>query len=736
MSDFQIASQIDRLDISAIAEAYMTKYAVKLILDRALPDARDGLKPVQRRMLYTMHEEKLNPTAKFIKVSTIAGLNMAYYHAHGQADGVVVDMSEPWDKRVPLTEIHGNGGSIDGSVAAAGRYISARLTEGGMLFLDGLRKNAVKMVEAYHEGKFEPVTLPAAFPAALVNGSSGIALGFKADILPHNPIELLEAAKFIAENEHFTAEDIAKIVKGPDFPTGGIMIAPHSNIIDDLTTGSTSFILRGECEILEDKDEPKLIIHSAPWKTPSDKLIEQIAKVAENTKIVSVESIVNNVESHENYRIELVMKKGTSADKIKQFESLLYKKTDLQKKFRSHNLMIADGRPKILGVIEHLQLFLRYRKETLHNIWQFELDEALSRLEIVEAQKRLAEGDAKPVLETIGNLKEGGRQNVINALVENHSFTETQAKYIADMSVYRLKESANKIESILKEYASLNNSVDERKAWLSDESNVQLVKDLDKSLEIVSDMKRSTKIVTNVEEVKIEKVEEVVESKPVAVLIKRDLQACYLGARAFANQKEAIDKDESIVSTLECNTDDYIVILTKKGRAITRRVIDLDQGTPQSTHEKFNRLIPSVSADDELIGAVIASRNENNLRLVSVSARGYAKLIDPTTLMLNVNNRGYLKRSGQFSSVKNGEDTIIAVLTIPFDELASTELDFELTHHAKPDRTVNVSLELQKLAYRSDKGGGNGARFLNTRDGARQFIKMEVKHVDSQSEKA
>lgn len=736
MSDFQIAKQVDKLDISVIAKEYMTKYAVKLILDRALPDARDGLKPVQRRMLYTMHEEKLTPTAKFIKASTIAGLNMAYYHAHGQADGVIVDLSEPWDKRVPLTEIHGNGGSIDGSPAAAGRYISARLTESGMLFLDGLKKDAVKMVDAYHEGKIEPVTLPAAFPAALVNGSSGIALGFKTDILPHNPIELLEAAKFIAENENFTVEDIANIVKGPDFPTGGIMIAPQANVLDDLTNGNTSFILRGECEIVEDKEEPKLVIHSAPWKTPSDKLIEQIAKVAENTKIVVVESILNDVESHTHYKISIVMKKGTTAEKIKQFESLLYKKTDLQKKFRSCNLMIADGQPKVLGVIEHLQLFLRYRKETLRNIWKFELNEALTRLEIVEAQKRLAEGDAKPVLETIGNLKEGGRQNVINALIERHSFTEAQANYIADMSVYRLKESAAKIDSILKEHASLNATINERELWLADTSNTQLIKDIERSLEIVKDMKRATKVVTNVEEVKIEKVEEVVESKPVAVLIKRDLQACYLGARAFSNQKEAIDKDENIVSTLECNTDDYIVILTKKGRAITRRVIDLDQGTPQSTHEKFNRLIPTVSADDELIGAVVASRNENNLRLVSISARGYAKLIDPTTLMLNVNNRGYLKRSGQFSSVKNGEDSIIAVLTIPFDELASTELDFELTHHAKPDRTVHVVLELEKLAYRSDKGGGNGARFLNTRDGARQFVKMEVKHVDSQSKEA
>ena len=168
-----------------------------------------------------------------IKVSTIAGLNMAYFHPHGQADDVVIDLSEAWTKRLTLVETHGNNGSVDGSPAAAGRYVSARQTPAASLFLSGLDKGAVKMVEAYHDGKYEPTILPAALPAALVNGASGIALGMRTDILPHNPIELLTAAKQLVKDPSTSYSQIAKIVTGPEFPTGGIGIASDEQILAD-----------------------------------------------------------------------------------------------------------------------------------------------------------------------------------------------------------------------------------------------------------------------------------------------------------------------------------------------------------------------------------------------------------------------------------------------------------------------------------------------------------------------
>lgn len=723
MSD-AIALKLEKSDISSIAESNMSRYAVKVILDRAVPDARDGLKPVQRRMLYTLHTQKLTPDAKFVKVSTIAGLNMAYYHPHGQADGVLIDLSEQWSKRLPLVETHGNNGGIDGSPAAAGRYVSARQSKAAQLFLNGIDKGAVKMVEAYHDGKYEPTVLPAALPAALVNGTSGIALGMKTDILPHNSLELLKAAKLLVNNPNASSEEISKIVTGPDFPTGGLLIATKDQIIDDIETGSTSFTVRGLTKIVTNKNESYLEIVAIPWQVNTTKLIEQIASVSESTKIVQVEDIFNGVESHEDLSIKIELKKGTSEDKIKQFEALLYKKTDLEKKYRSHNLMIADGKPQVLGVKDNLKLFIEFRLQTLRNIWSFEKDKLKARLELVDGLYRLATGF--PILDTIKSIKVGGRKAVIECLVEEHDFTQRQAEYIADMSVYRLKDSAENIDAIHKERTSLMNDIKDREIWLEDENAAKskLLEDFDASMKILFDQTRRTKVVSKVEEVKIEKIVESVESKPCVVLVKRDLQACQMGVKAFNNQKDSADTS-NIVQSIECKTDDYIVLLTRKGRAITRRVIDLDSGNFTSTHQSFNKSISTVTADDTMIGAVVI-KNDSSDRLISVSNRGYTKVIEPSKLLLNTNNRGYLKRSGQFSSAKNGEDEIENIFLVDKNEFDSTSIKFVLTHQKKEDKQIEIVLDLKDISHREDGAGGNGARHLNTWDGQRKILSSEV----------
>lgn len=729
-----IARILEREDIVEFSQRNMARYAVKLILDRALPDARDGFKPVQRRIMYTLHSQKLTPEAKFVKVSTIAGLNMAYFHPHGQADDVVIDLSEAWTKRLTLVETHGNNGSIDGSPAAAGRYVSARQTPAASLFLAGLDKGAVKMVEAYHDGKYEPTVLPAALPAALVNGSSGIALGMRTDILPHNPIELLTAAKQIVKDQSTSYSQIAKIVTGPDFPTGGIVIASDDQILADVETGSTSFTVRGEVKIETSKDESYLEITSIPWLVTTTKLIEQITSVADSTRIVQVEDIVNGVESHENLSIKIEFKKNTSEDKIKQFEALLYKKTDLEKKFRSHNLMIANGKPKILGVYENLKFFIDFRLETLANIWKFELEKFQDRLELVEGLYRLTQGF--PILDVMKSIEGRGRQAVIDELVEKHEFTERQAAYIADMSVYRLKDSADKFEAVEKEYNELKSNISDRERYLSDESAAreQLILDIENSLEILKDFKRLTKVVKEVEEVKIEKTIEVVESKPCVVIAKRDLQACQMGRRAFENQKSEADLSQ-IAEVIKCKTDDFVVFLTKKGRTITRRVIDLDSGNLSSTHTSFNKQIDTITADDEIIGVVKASE-ESSTRLITVSKRGYVKVIDPIKLRLNVNNKGYLKRSGQYSPVKNGEDEIAYVFTVTKleDGFSIDKIEFEMTHQTRAGKTINVELDLSKVHSREDGAGGNGARHVNTWDGARKFISFKTDFDETDEE--
>lgn len=721
----KIAKWIDDEDIVDMSQRQMKRYAVKIILDRAIPDARDGLKPVQRRMLYTLHTEKLTPTAKFVKVSTVAGLNMAYYHPHGQADGVLIDLSQAWIKRLPLVETHGNNGSIDGSLAAAGRYVSARQSKYATLFLEDIDKHAVKMVNAYHDGKMEPVVLPAALPAALVNGSSGVSFGMRTDILPHNALELLKAAKALVLNPKMTSLDILKIVKGPDFPTGALLIADQKSLLANIETGSTSFKVRGIVEIDANAKRPTLTITSVPWKTNTSTLIGQISKVIESTKLVQVDELINGVESHTDLKIEIIFKKKTPLDKIKQFEALLYKKTDLEVGFRSHNLMIVDGKPKVLGVFDTLKLFISFRLETLKNIWTYEKEQYLDRLELVEGLYRLVKGF--PILDVMKNVTERGRKALIDVLSTKHEFTVRQAEYIADMSVYRLKDTQAKEKEITDEYNKLKKLIAEREKWLTSDKDAeqQLLKDFDKSAKVLSDLKRLTKIVSHVEDVKIERViVDDVESKPCVVIVRKDLQALQMGVKAFENQKEKADFS-NIVSTLFCKTDDYLVFFTKKGRIITRRVNDLEQGSLTSTHQSFNRIINTVMTDDEIIKAAVVT---DDAIAISFSEKGYIKVMKVNKLMLNVSNKGYLKRSGQFSSVKNGDDEI------KFVEILENEQAFKaisgyrmiVTHQSHKDETLTLDIPLSKIVHRNDGAGGNGAKYFDTKDGLRKILRMEV----------
>lgn len=725
MSD-QIAKILEETDISDVAQSNMTRYAAKVILDRAIPDARDGFKPVQRRMMYTLHTEKLLPDAKFIKVSTIAGLNMAYYHPHGQADGVLVDLSEPWTKRVPLVEIHGSNGSMDGSPAAAGRYISARQTKAAQLFLNGLDRGAVKMVDSYHGDRLEPTVLPAAIPAALVNGSSGIALGMKTDILPHNPLELLRAAESLVKNPGLSSAAIAEIATGPDFPTGGIMIATKEQIIEDIESGSTSFTVRGTVEINVSKDTSTLTITSVPWMTNTSKLVDQIASLAAGASPVQLEEVYRISESHDNMQIMLEFKKGTTEEKIRQFEALLYKKTDLERKYRSHNLLIVNGKPKVIGVLESLQLFIEFRTDTLRNIWKFELGKLRDRLELVEGLYRLTQGF--PILDVMKAIEGRGRQAVINELVEKHGFTERQAAYIADMSVYRLKDSKDKFDQINAEYEQINKDISDRETYLSDASAAkeQLLLDLQNSMNTLSEQVRRTKVVSEVEDVKIERVQEIVDSKPCVVVAYKDLQACYMGTKAFENQKDKADFGR-IAGTLECRTDDYVVFLTKQGRAITRRVIDLDQGNLSSTHQPFNKSIGTVKADDEII-AVFNSAESATKRIITISKLGYTKVIEPSKLRSNVSTRGYLKRSESYSRVKDGLDEIVYAIEVnKLDgEFDVKQIIFKTTHHKKANAFAEVTFDVGSVFEREDGRGGNGARHVNTRSGERTILDMTL----------
>ena len=326
-----MAEIIDK-DLAEFSYSSMANYAASVILDRAIPDARDGLKPVQRRIMWQTHLSKLTPKAKFMKLAKLSGLTLAYHaHGSGSISSAAVNLSQDWVRSVPLIDIQGNNGSIDGASEAADRYIEARQAIGAELLLDKINHNAVDLIDNFDNTEKEPRVLPASFPVAMTNGAAGIAVGISTKILPHNPLELLSASIAMIKNEVKDVKDLNKYIKGPDFPTGGYIIG-KKGCRDEIETGQGRFTVRGKVKYNTKGDEPYLNIVEIPYSLTTTRLIEKIANVLENAKALGVIDIRDETQDNHDVSIKLICKKGTTQDQLEKIESYLYKKTDLEMK--------------------------------------------------------------------------------------------------------------------------------------------------------------------------------------------------------------------------------------------------------------------------------------------------------------------------------------------------------------------------------------------------------------------
>lgn len=711
-----MAEIIDK-DLAEFSYSSMANYAASVILDRAIPDARDGLKPVQRRIMWQTHLSKLTPKAKFMKLAKLSGLTLAYHaHGSGSISSAAVNLSQDWVRSVPLIDIQGNNGSIDGASEAADRYIEARQAIGAELLLNKINHNAVDLIDNFDNTEKEPRVLPASFPVAMTNGAAGIAVGISTKILPHNPLELLNASIAMIKNEVKDVKDLNKYIKGPDFPTGGYIIG-KKGCRDEIETGQGRFTVRGKVKYHTKGAEPYLNIVEIPYGLTTTRLIEKIANVLENAKALGVVDIRDETQDNHDVSIKLICKKGTTQDQLEKIESYLYKKTDLEMKISSNNIMITRGHQKTLDMWSYLDQFIKFRIETLKRIWQYDLDKLINRKEIIEGL--LKTYDITDEIIALAKKSEN-KANLTELLISDFDFTEKQAQTIAGMPIYQLGK---------QDFERLSNELDqnierskELSTWLNNEeaTNQKLIEDLEHSMQKLSNYTRRTKVVnpSQAKEAEDITVEDVIESKEMKVVIKKDLQMFQIGQRAFDNQIKNY-KDDDIIAYVDALNTEYVTAITQQGKTVTRLVNDLDQSTLKDGSSSLNKDIPNLKSNDEFIGCVVNDiKEQSQENVLLVSKYGYVKVISGEKLRPALKTKAYMKKTGLASTLKKQGDYLTIMEVIDKKVFADLEIHVILEDQSKKSGIVNRYIGLNKWAERNDGQGGSGFKGINTKNGS------------------
>ena len=422
-------------------------YAMSVIVSRALPDARDGLKPVHRRILYAMHEDGITSDKAYRKCANTVGSVLGRYHPHGDSSvyDAMVRLAQDFTMRYPLVDGHGNFGSVDGDSPAAMRYTEARMSKISELMLTDIEKNTVDFMPNYDDRLQEPTVLPARIPALLVNGSSGIAVGMATNIPPHNLSEVIDGIIKVIDNPETTIEELMEIIKGPDFPTGATILGKEG-IKQAYTTGRGKITMRAEAEIEEmSGNRQKIIITSLPYQVNKAKLVKTIADLSKEKKIEGISEVRDESDRKEKTRVVVELKRDARPQVIL---NQLYKHTQMQETFGAIMLALVDGVPKILTLRECLDSFIGHRKEVILRRTKFELDKALARAHILEGLKIALDN-----IDEVINIIRSSYDNPKERLMERFGLSDVQAQAILDMRLKTL--SGLQREKIEDEYNEL-----------------------------------------------------------------------------------------------------------------------------------------------------------------------------------------------------------------------------------------------------------------------------------------
>lgn len=627
-----MAEAVEKIKDVHLAEELSTRYlsyAMSTIVDRALPDVRDGLKPVHRRLLYAMRQLHLDPKSGFKKCARVVGDVIGKYHPHGDSAvyGAMVRLAQDFSVRYPLVDGQGNFGNIDGDGAAAMRYTEARLTDFAMALMEGLNENAVDFRDTYDGEEDEPVVMPSMVPNLLCNGSMGIAVGMATNIPPHNLSEVCDALLYLVENPECEIEPLVKRIKGPDFPTGGVIVDKFASILDAYKTGKGTFRIRAKWE-KEDlgHGQYQIIVKEIPYQVVKSKLIEKIAALLMDKKLPMLSDIRD--ESAQDVRIVLEPKNRT-IDAALLMEHL-FKQTDLEVRFTMNmNVLDSDTVPRVMSIKEVLKEFLNHRHNVLKRRVKFRLDKINARMELLSGYL-IAYLNLDEVIRIIREDDEPKA-----SLMKKFELTENQAEAILNMKLRSLR----KLEEmeIRKEYDDLAAEKGELEALLADES---------KRWEAISDEIRATKEKfgkktalgrrrTEFAEVSEEidvPVEAFIEKEPITVILSQKGWIRALKGYSDLNDEFKFKDDDSLLFAIHAQTTDKIILFDTSGKffTISANEIPCGRGFGQPL-----RLMVDLGINDNICDMFVFEAKAQYL-IASNSGRGF--LVDENHIMAQTRN--------------------------------------------------------------------------------------------------
>jgi topoisomerase IV subunit A len=596
------------------------RYSKYIIQERALPDARDGLKPVQRRILYAMHFEGNTHEKGFRKSAKTVGNVIGNYHPHGDTSvyEAMVRMSQDWKVRNVLVQMHGNNGSMDGDPPAAMRYTEARLSAISAELLRDIEKNTVDFIPNFDDTSKEPTVLPAMFPNLLVNGSTGISAGYATDIPPHHLGEVIDGVIMRMDQPDVTVEELMTVIKGPDFPTGGI-IQGIDGIKKAYETGKGKIIVRSKAEIEDVRGgKQQIVVTETPYEVNKANLVKKIDEFRLDRKVEGI-SEVRDETDRTGLRIVIELKKDANAEGVLNY---LYKNSDLQVTYNFNMVAIAKKRPKLLGLRELLDAYIEHQKEVVTRRTQFELNKAKERQHIVEGlMKALSILDE--VIATIRASKD--KRDAKDNLIAKYAFTEAQAEAIVSLQLYRLTNTD--ITALRAEAEELAKKIAEWMAILESEKKLHSVikKELKDVKKRFADERRS-KIEAEIEELKIN-LEVTVPSEDVIVTVTKEGYVKRTSQRSFAasnGQDLAMKDSDRLLAQLDMNTKDVLLLFTNKGNYLFLPVHELPDIRWKDLGQHVANIIP-IEREEEIIKAISIKDFETDAYLVFVTRNGMVK---------------------------------------------------------------------------------------------------------------
>ena len=639
------------------------RYSKYIIQERALPDVRDGLKPVQRRIIYAMYKLGLASNKPFKKSARIVGDVIGKYHPHGDTAvyDAMVRMSQDFKILLPLIDMHGNNGSIDGDPAAAMRYTEARMSKYSELLIQDLQKRTVGLVPNFDDEELEPIVLPAKFPNILVNGANGISAGYATEIPPHNPGEVIDAVVYRINNPSCGLDELLEIVKGPDFPTGAILQG-KDGLRQAYETGRGKVFVRARAEIEADRGDPKIIISEIPYEVNKSNLLRKMSEALVAKNVDGVKLIRDDTDRN-GVRIVVELRKDANPENILNF---FYKSTDLQVSYNFNVVAICKGRPMQMGLIDILDAYIDHQKEVMTNKCNFELEKSEKRLEIVDGLVAMV-SILDAVIATIRNSK--NKTDAKENIISKYNFTELQAEAIVMLQLYRLTNTD--IFALKAERKELEQTIKKLKHILS--SNAALLKaivaELLQTKELVA-VERKTTIEEDVADLEV-KTEEIIVKEDVVLLVTKDGYLKRLSKKAFyAPQTEPTKlKEGDIISDIyEVSTTDTLLQFTDLGNYIYLPIHKIPESKHKDIGYHVGTLI-SIEDNEKVIFSTVVSNFTDDKYVLIATKDALIKRIKLSSLEVNRYSKALKAtklRDGDYvvsADICSGEDYEVVIAT-------------------------------------------------------------------------